>query len=391
MKQRFVVFSFFALFLGLTISVSAQGKDLNSLPVLKKGSKVVAVKDVVSVAQSPALLFESTTVDFGTVNEGDKVEVVYKVTNKSAEVVKIEKLKTGCGCTQAGKNPDEIKPGETIDLKVVYNTKGRRGNNKRSMDLITNDPGKKKYVLAFTGVVKTDLYWGSTYVNFRTIDYGVEHTRKLSLFSAVDGFEVKSITCSDPNISASIVEEKPFESKDLAGTEYVVEVKVSAEFPVKAFQERIVVAHNGVTKTTLQTVTVSGVVEGDVIVNPKRIYGRVVADRPTSTTITLTSRSKSAFEVKEILNPQNIPVKIEILDTDKPYAKQLIATMSAGNSSRTRQSKIEVKIVSSKDGKEMSVTIPTIIAVHRARVVAPSFRPKPRTSATKTNLGGKAP
>jgi hypothetical protein len=90
--------------------------------------------------------------DFGTVNEGDIVETVFKVTNSGDTDLVITDAKVTCGCTVPVWPKGAIKPGETKDVKVRFNTSGKSNRQQKNITLITNTLSGRE-ILTLKGMV----------------------------------------------------------------------------------------------------------------------------------------------------------------------------------------------------------------------------------------------
>lgn len=77
--------------------------------------------------QHGALVFEQSFFDFGSVTEGDIVRHTFKFRNAGAGPVSIVKTETSCGCTTASAALREYAPGESGEMEVVVDTKGKKG------------------------------------------------------------------------------------------------------------------------------------------------------------------------------------------------------------------------------------------------------------------------
>lgn len=73
------------------------------------------------------LAFEHSFFDFGTVVEGEIIKHTFKFKNDGAGKVKIAKTETSCGCTTANGALKEYVPGESGEMEVVIDTKGKKG------------------------------------------------------------------------------------------------------------------------------------------------------------------------------------------------------------------------------------------------------------------------
>ena len=90
--------------------------------------------------------------DFGSVNEGDIVETVFKVTNSGDTDLVITDAKVTCGCTVPIWPKEAIKPGETKDVKVRFNTSGKSNRQQKNITLITNTLSGRE-ILTLKGMV----------------------------------------------------------------------------------------------------------------------------------------------------------------------------------------------------------------------------------------------
>ena len=100
-----------------------------------------AKKAEIAHAQSgnlPVAKFESMEYDFGTITEGDKVEHVFKVTNEGTADLVISEVKPSCGCTVPEYTKTAIAPGANGDIKVIFNSAGKSGNQEKTVTVTLN-------------------------------------------------------------------------------------------------------------------------------------------------------------------------------------------------------------------------------------------------------------
>ena len=91
-------------------------------------------------ANKPEMTFEKTTYDFGSFNaSGGPVTCVFKITKTGKGLLVIHQAIATCGCTTPIYPKEPIKPGESGEIKVTYNGKGRRaGEFEKSITIRTN-------------------------------------------------------------------------------------------------------------------------------------------------------------------------------------------------------------------------------------------------------------
>ncbi|RUA10005.1 MAG: hypothetical protein DSY82_05390 [Flavobacteriia bacterium] len=105
---------------------------------------------------SPIMKFEVTEHDFGTINEGDVVETVFKFKNTGKSELIVSKAKASCGCTipQWPKKP--VMPGEEAEIRVKFNSRGKPNRQQKQITLTTNTTKGKEILIikAFVNPMK---------------------------------------------------------------------------------------------------------------------------------------------------------------------------------------------------------------------------------------------
>jgi len=98
--------------------------------------------------QLARIIFEQPEFLFGTVNEGDMVEHVFKFTNTGTIPLTILKCRSSCGCTVPEWPEEPIPPGGTGEIKAKFNTEGKMNDQKKSITVTANTyPNESKVVL----------------------------------------------------------------------------------------------------------------------------------------------------------------------------------------------------------------------------------------------------
>jgi len=106
------------------------------------------------LANAPKIEFNSKVFEFGEITEGQKVDYVFKIMNKGKKDLLIRSAKASCGCTAASPGSNLIKPGESTDLKVSFDSTGKVGMQNKTVTVISNDPNQSTVTLQVTGTVK---------------------------------------------------------------------------------------------------------------------------------------------------------------------------------------------------------------------------------------------
>lgn len=106
-------------------------------------------------SRSPLAIFDTTTFDFGSVPVNTSVGHDFVLTNKGKSDLYIRKVNASCGCTAVHPSKTIIPPGDSTVIKVLYNTQGRNGADKKAITVITNDPRRPKIILWIKAFVES--------------------------------------------------------------------------------------------------------------------------------------------------------------------------------------------------------------------------------------------
>jgi hypothetical protein len=101
----------------------------------------------------PKAKFNQTEFDLGSVNEGEFPTVVFKVTNTGGHPLQFRKVSSGCSCIIPALSSTVLAPGETGQIEVKFNTRGRVGLQEKEVTVICNDPSKPETTLRIFGHV----------------------------------------------------------------------------------------------------------------------------------------------------------------------------------------------------------------------------------------------
>jgi len=98
--------------------------------------KVAAEKEFLN--KLPKIEFDKAVHDFGTINEGDKVETEFIVKNTGENDLVIADAKASCGCTVPEWPKEPIAPGASAAIKVSFDSSGKPGKQSKTVTLTTN-------------------------------------------------------------------------------------------------------------------------------------------------------------------------------------------------------------------------------------------------------------
>lgn len=88
----------------------------------------------------PSLRISPTEIDLKEISADEIQEVFYTLTNRGRELLEVKKVQGNCDCLELTLPKTELAPGESMDLRVVFDPKGRQGIDQRNIYIFSNDP-----------------------------------------------------------------------------------------------------------------------------------------------------------------------------------------------------------------------------------------------------------
>ena len=133
--------------LAITFFVGCKGGTNATQKINKTNLEEAKTRDLEIKKGTASISFDATEYDFGTVNEGDIVETAFKVTNSGTTDLVITNAQASCGCTVPVWPKAPIKPGESGEIKVKFNTSGKPNRQQKSITLTTNTETGREVLL----------------------------------------------------------------------------------------------------------------------------------------------------------------------------------------------------------------------------------------------------
>lgn len=100
---------------------------------------------------TPVFEVNEKTHDFGEINPSVKAVYDFVVTNTGKDNLIIRKVKASCGCTAATPEKKVLTKGESTNIHVEFDPRGKSGRQSKTITVITNDPKNSNVLLRITG------------------------------------------------------------------------------------------------------------------------------------------------------------------------------------------------------------------------------------------------
>jgi hypothetical protein len=92
------------------------------------------------LAKAPKLVINKKVLDFGNKESGDILKSEFIFTNTGKQALKLQEIYPECSCIKLDYPKSELAPGESMTVKVTYDTGIKQGKASESIWVVSNDP-----------------------------------------------------------------------------------------------------------------------------------------------------------------------------------------------------------------------------------------------------------
>ena len=146
---------------------------------------------------------EQTEYDFGTLDIGQNGEHTFVLRNTGDGVLKVWSRGTSCKCTLLSAKQGELQPGESMDIRIEWETPQPRDDYEQRGMIGTSDPDHSDIPLVIRGKVRYTLGAFPDLVTFGEVRDGESRNHTVLVFS--QQFEQAEIEKIESSFSAGVV------------------------------------------------------------------------------------------------------------------------------------------------------------------------------------------
>ncbi len=131
--------------------VAEANNRIHVTATIKEDFSALSAEDLAKAAH---VSFDKHEFDFGIITEDQKVTHSFILTNTGKSDLLIRKVSASCGCTAVQPMKTIIAPGDSTEIKAVFDARGRKGTQRKAITVITNDPKQARSLLWIHAMVK---------------------------------------------------------------------------------------------------------------------------------------------------------------------------------------------------------------------------------------------
>lgn len=298
--------------------------------------------------EKPAdMVFTDLAHDFGRISDEEKVEYVFKFVNKGKGDLHISSTKGSCSCTVPAPSKRDFAPGESGEIRVIFDPKGKSGDQMQSVTINTNDAETPLMSLNIRAVVVPQISVSPRVGHFGEVPKDQVAEIELTVIGRKPGFEVVGVELSDterfeaefsetvdailPPEGAEQLDER-VKSESLEG-EQVRECKIRVVMQpgqsIGLIRNKTLIIHTNDEKHPNMTVELMAQHAGDIQMTPKRItLGALPAGADFHREVTIRSISGKPFNILGIdhtaVAADAVDYSFTPIDPTNPVAYKLV-------------------------------------------------------------------
>ena len=240
---------------------------------------------------APNIEVDEPSYDFGEVETGETIEHTFTVKNSGDAELVISRVKPSCGCTVANISSKNLAPGETAEITASLNLKGRKGRQRKSIRVDSNDPDAPQTVLFIEGTAVSDITIKPERVLFNQIDGTVPVSETIEITAAKEdgSFNVTEVTSTSEDFTTEL------ETVE-AGKSYKLTVTTKAPLDKPMARATIQVRTDNPKQPVISIPAIAQVMQ-ILSYSPQEILVMGSADSPITRDVWITTGKVKEFEV----------------------------------------------------------------------------------------------
>ena len=333
-----------------------------SLPLIFSGAVLIAAAQVVSQAETgtassapatsgpPHLVVKEPIFDFGKVEQGAQVNHLFRFTNEGGRDLRIESVKTSCGCTAAVISSEVLAPGQEGTISAIFDTARFSGEKVKEISVYSNDPAQPVTTLTLQGEITVEVEVNPPQLYLGRVRRGEETVRSVDVVYDAD----KSITITKVETSSPFL---TIQTQDVAlegrkGKKLIVTLKKDA--PLGRLSDAITITTTSEKRPSFE-IPVFCSIEGDLVLAPPQVsFGVVQRGESKTQEVSIKSRSSSPIHIVKVLSSN---ADIEPVLTTVRDGEEYKLALNAKTDSKIGRIEGEVQVFTDHPTEKM-LTIP---------------------------------
>jgi hypothetical protein len=239
--------------------------------------------------QAPKITFESVAFDFGAIDQPTKVIHRFAFRNSGGLELKLDNVRTSCGCTAAASTTAGVPPGASGTVDVACDTANAFGPLTETVTVYSNDPTEPVSTLTLSGRVRADAAADPPRLYVGHLGRGQTAPNDVRIVGEVA--PAGPIATIGKSVAATL-------SDTPNGRRLHVGVRNDA--PLGAFTDTVTIPTSSA-RHPLLAVPITGVVDGNVVISPAQVnFGVATAGAQVSRVVGVQNRGQRPLRISAV-------------------------------------------------------------------------------------------
>lgn len=250
------------------------------------------------------LSFNATSYDWGRISDMRTVEFTFKVTNTSQRLVNILNVQTTCGCTapDPSQTRQALMPGQTGDIRITFDPKGRVGLQQKQVTITTDAPDCPSIMLNLQSTVAPAVILEPQNVFFGEIPVGTKPgPQSFTVTGRSEGFDVTGISTTNSLFKIDLVGRDVVDLDGRPANRFRYSISVADDLRMGFQMGFLTLNTNDSERPRIENVQLTATVVGPVNVLPSAIAMPYSGPgQPFRQTVTLQQRRNQPMRVQSV-------------------------------------------------------------------------------------------
>lgn len=246
-------------------------------------------------------VFPNRNHNFGTVARYSKVRHAFPVVNSTDREVRIEDVRSKCGCTDIRLGAKVIPPGTRTVIEATLDTSKFEGYKASGLTLVLSAPTATEVDLNFTCFIRGDVLVEPGNFDFGAVGRGTEPSKtiQMSYRGRRSDWAVVKMETNRDGVVARLTETK---RSPEGGVEYRLVATLSPDLPVGMYKDEVLLRTNDPETPTIP-ITVTAEVRASLAASPSILnLGPVAPGASVSRNVVV--RGREPFKIVELRGPE---------------------------------------------------------------------------------------
>lgn len=124
----------------IQITTDDQGSELKQFSVFATLEEFYTIPVGEEATKAPVLIVREPSIDLGRISQSRQLERAVVLKNAGKSNLQLKAFQGNCSCITAIPEKENIAPGDSINVKVLFTPQAREGTQQKAITLYSNDP-----------------------------------------------------------------------------------------------------------------------------------------------------------------------------------------------------------------------------------------------------------